>query len=72
LDDNISPWNNFSTDFGVKKATSIQPKDGADLNRLATLAGPQFQGGILLYSGNNTLPLAVKNCFAVPINELWK
>lgn len=56
----------------VKKAASIQPKDGAGLNRLAALAGPQFQGGILLYGGNNTLPLSIKNCFAVPIDALWK
>lgn len=56
----------------VKKAASIQPKDGAGLNRLAALAGSQFQGGILLYGGNNTLPLAIKNCFAVPIDALWK
>lgn len=55
----------------VKKAASIQSKDGAGLNRLAALARPQFQGGILLYSGTNTLPLAIKNCFAVPINTLW-
>lgn len=56
----------------VKKAASIQNKDGAGLNRLAALAGSRFQGGILLYGGNNTLPLAQKNCFAVPINTLWE
>lgn len=56
----------------VKKAASVQPKDGAGLNRLAAQAGEQFQGGILLYSGNNTLPLSTKNCYAVPMNALWK
>lgn len=56
----------------VKKAASIQPKDGAGLNRLATQAGEQFQGGILLYGGNNILPLTTKNCYAVPINTLWQ
>ena len=56
----------------VKKAASIQSKDGAGLNRLAALAGAQFQGGILLYGGNNTLPLAQKNCFAVPMSALWE
>ncbi len=56
----------------VKKAASIQQKDGAGLNRLAAQAGKQFQGGVLFYSGNNTLPLATRNCFAVPVNELWK
>ena len=56
----------------VKKAASFQQKDGAGLNRLAAQAGKQFQGGVLFYSGNNTLPVATQNCFAVPINELWK
>ncbi|MEN0038050.1 MAG: ATP-binding protein [Cellvibrio sp.] len=56
----------------VKKASSVQAKDGAGLNRLAAQAGAQFQGGILLYGGNNTLPLAQKNCFAVPISALWE
>lgn len=56
----------------VKKAASIQPKDGAGLNRLAAQAGKQFQGGILFYSGSNTLPLAQPNCFAVPMDALWK
>jgi hypothetical protein len=56
----------------VKKAASIQAKDGTGLNRLAALAGSKFQGGILLYGGNNTLPLAQKNCFAVPMNALWE
>lgn len=56
----------------VKKAASFQQKDGAGLNRLAAQAGKQFQGGVLFYSGNNTLPVATPNCFAVPINELWK
>jgi uncharacterized protein len=56
----------------VKKAASIQAKDGAGLARLAAQAGSQFQGGILLYTGNNYLPLAQKNCFAVPMSALWE
>ena len=56
----------------VKKAASIQAKDGAGLARLAAQAGSQFQGGILLYTGNNYLPLAQQNCFAVPMSALWE
>lgn len=56
----------------VKKSASIQPKDGAGLCRLASQAGKQFKGGILLYTGNNYLPLAQENCFAVPMDALWK
>lgn len=56
----------------VKKAASIQSKDGAGLNRLAAQAGSAFQGGILFYCGNNCLPLAQKKCYAVPIDWLWQ
>ena len=55
----------------VKKAASIQAKDGAGLSRLAAQSGDQFQGGVLFYCGNNCLPLAEKNCFAVPVSWLW-
>ncbi|MDF3014224.1 MAG: ATPase, family [Cellvibrio sp.] len=56
----------------VIKAASIQAKDSAGLARLATQAGEQFQGGILLYGGSNTLPLLQKNCYAVPLSALWE
>lgn len=56
----------------VKKAASIQAKDGLGLSRLAAQSGDQFQGGVLFYCGNNCLPLAEKNCFAVPISWLWE
>jgi hypothetical protein len=56
----------------VKKAASIQTKDGAGLAQLAAQSGDNFQGGVLFYCGNNCLPLAQKNCFAVPINWLWE
>ena len=56
----------------VKKAASIQAKDGLGLSRLVAQSGDQFQGGVLFYCGNNCLPLAEKNCFAVPISWLWE
>lgn len=56
----------------VKKAASIQSKDGHGLARLADQAGRSWQGGILLYTGTSTLSLAnVPNGFAVPMDQLW-
>jgi predicted AAA+ superfamily ATPase len=56
----------------VKKTASIRAKDGAGLSRLAAQAGKRFRGGMILYCGNNTLPLKQPNCFAVPMNALWQ
>jgi len=56
----------------VKKAASVQIKDGRGLARLAELAGRSWQGGVLLYPGTSTLPLAgIPNAFAVPMDQLW-
>ncbi len=56
----------------VKKSASIQPKDARGLARLAALVGKDWQGGMLLYTGNNCLPIPqAPNSFAVPINALW-
>lgn len=57
----------------VKKAASVQTKDGAGLSRLAAQAGSAWRGGILFYTGSNCVALtAIKNSFAVPIDALWK
>ncbi len=55
----------------VKRAATVNQHDAKGLVRLAAQAGSQFQGGILLYSGTSCLPVADKNCFAVPISRLW-
>lgn len=56
----------------VKKAASIQSKDGEGLAKLASLSGNNWQGGILLYTGNNCLPISqVPNTYAVLMNALW-
>ena len=55
----------------IKKAASIQSKDGEGLRRLAVRAGNNYRGGVLLYCGNNVLPLGDDNCVAVPIERLW-
>lgn len=57
----------------VKKAVSIQEKDGAGLRRLADVAGADWQGGVIFYNGNSCLPISsLKNGFVVPIKWLWK
>jgi uncharacterized protein len=60
----------------VKKAASIQNKDGVGLSRLAAQIGDDLQGGIVFYCGNNCLPLmpnSTKKPFhAVPIHWLWQ
>ena len=56
----------------VKKAVSIQEKDGEGLKRLARQAGKHFKGGVLFYCGNNALPLKTENCVAAPIDWLWR
>lgn len=56
----------------VKKAVSIQEKDGEGLKRLAHQAGKHFKGGVLFYCGNNALPLKTEHCVAAPIDWLWR
>jgi len=56
----------------VKKAASIQAKDGEGLKRLAAQAGKNFKGGVLIYCGNNALPLSTEHCLAAPIEWLWQ
>ncbi len=57
----------------VKKAASIQSRDGTGLAHLAEQAGSGWRGGIMLYTGNNILPLKnVPNGFAVPMDMLWR
>jgi predicted AAA+ superfamily ATPase len=55
----------------IKKSASIHSKDGAGIARLAALAGKAFKAGMILYCGNNTLPLENASGFAVPMNALW-
>ena len=56
----------------IKKAVSIQKKDGEGLKRLAHQAGEQFKGGVLIYCGNNAIPLKTEHCVATPIDWLWR
>ncbi len=56
----------------VKRAATVRAADGHGLARLAAQAGAEFQGGALFYSGTNCLPLSTTNCFAVPLDRLWR
>ena len=56
----------------VKSATSVQAKDGAGLLRLAEQCGEDFQQGIVLYTGRDSLPMRDKRLLAVPISALWE
>ena len=54
----------------VKAAASVSAGDLAGLKKLATLAGKQFVVGIVLYDGNDTLPIG-ERLWAVPLSTLW-
>ena len=54
----------------VKAAASVSRDDFAGLRRLATLAGPKFAAGVVLYGGVETLPVG-DHLWAAPIATLW-
>ncbi|MBK7005727.1 MAG: ATP-binding protein [Burkholderiales bacterium] len=54
----------------VKASATVKGSDLQGLKKLATLAGRQFQMGILLYDGDETLPLG-ENLWAAPLASLW-
>ena len=56
----------------VKAAASVNDSDGKGLRRLAAQAGPDFQTGIVLYDGNEILPLDQPDLLAVPVSKLWE
>ena len=59
--------------WGIEvKATSTPGRSaGRGMARLAALCGDDFEGGILLYNGRDTLPLAGERMLAVPLSKLW-
>lgn len=56
----------------VKAASTLSSGDGRGLARLADCCGKDFQRGILLYAGENVLPLADTRMLAVPLSDLWE
>lgn len=54
----------------VKASATVRESDLRGLRKLAGLAGDQFKLGVLLYDGDETLPLG-DNIWAAPISTLW-
>ncbi len=54
----------------VKAAATVQASDLRGLRRLALLAGERFTAGIILYDGEQTLPVG-QRLWAVPLSTLW-
>ena len=54
----------------VKASATVRESDVRGLRKLARLAGDQFKLGILLYDGDETLPLG-DNIWAAPLATLW-
>lgn len=56
----------------IKAARTVTAADTKGLERLATLAGRDFQSGIVLHDGSDTIPIAGTPFLAVPISKLWQ
>ena len=55
----------------VKSAASVSANDLKGLKKLAASAKKSFIAGVILYDGNETLPLGDR-LWAIPISTLWK
>jgi hypothetical protein len=54
----------------VKASATVKESDLRGLRKLAGLAGDSFKMGVLLYDGDETMPLG-KGIWAAPISTLW-
>lgn len=54
----------------VKAAATVNSSDLKGLRKLASLAGKQFQMGVVLYDGTETMPLGDR-IWAAPLSSLW-
>jgi len=54
----------------VKASATVKEHDLRGLKKLASLAGDQFSEGVLLYDGEETMPLGNK-LWAAPLSSLW-
>jgi len=54
----------------VKASATVKERDLRGLKKLASLAGDQLTAGILLYDGDETMPLG-SNLWAAPLSTLW-
>ena len=56
----------------IKAAASLKSSAGRGLTRLADLIGKDFVRGVILYNGQDIIPMKDKRIFAVPLSELWR
>ena len=54
----------------VKATATVKESDLRGLRKLSTLAGAKFKMGVLLYDGDETMPLG-DNIWATPLSTLW-
>lgn len=54
----------------VKSSATVKEVDLKGLRKLARLAGDQFKMGVLLYDGDETMPLG-DNIWVAPLATLW-
>jgi uncharacterized protein len=54
----------------IKATATVKERDLRGLKKLSSLAGDRFKMGILLYDGNETLPLG-PGLWAAPLSTLW-
>ena len=54
----------------IKASTTVKERDLRGLKKLSSLAGDQFTAGVLLYDGDETMPLG-SNIWAAPLSTLW-
>ena len=54
----------------IKASASVTKRDLRGLKKLASQAGDQFTAGVLLYDGDETMPLG-NNIWAAPLSTLW-
>lgn len=56
----------------VKASVSLGSDAGRGLARLGDQCGKDFVRGIILYNGQDIIPIRDKRILAVPLSELWK
>jgi hypothetical protein len=54
----------------IKASATVKERDLRGLKKLASLSGDQFTAGVLLYDGDETMPLG-SNLWAAPLSTLW-
>lgn len=55
----------------VKARRTLKPGDFRHIEYLRDEIGPRFHGGIVIYTGDKTIPFG-DNLYALPVSALWK